>query len=857
MKVNAPMKQDIFNPELIRGLSVDDVNVRRSRDGYNELPSQKEKTLFVIIFEVLREPMLLLLLGCGFLYLLLGEAQDAMMLLTFVVVVIAITLYEKRKTEHAIEALKNLSSPRALVVRDGTQKRIAGREVVLDDILVLREGDRVPADAVMLQTTNLSIDESLLTGESMSVRKRNWDYTETLTHPGGEDLPFVFSGTVVTQGHGIAKVVAVGVKTEMGKIGKSLSDIEEEETLLRKETDKMVRNFALTGFILCTIVFVVFGITYHNWIGGLLTGLTLAMAMLPEEFGVVLIVFFTLGAWRISKRKVLTRKTSAIETLGATTVLCVDKTGTVTMNRMKLHGILVKDRYLELVDNNQKLPDEYHELFEYGYLASQKDPFDPLEIEIKTKLLEYLSRTEHIHENWKLIQEYPLSKELLALSHVWQSPDKKQYVIAAKGAPEAIGDLCHLSPADQKKLTTQITEMSKKGLRILGVAKAVFADPSLPSNQHDFVFHFVGLLGFVDPVRPNVLQSVKECYSAGIRIIMITGDYPGTAQHVAKSIGLANPEKYITGPELSGMSVSELREKIRDTNIFARVVPEQKLAIVNALKANGEVVTMTGDGVNDAPALKAAHIGVAMGENGTDVARESADFVLLNDDFSSIVSAVRLGRRIYDNLQKAIAFIFSVHVPIAGLALFPVLFHLPIILFPAHIAFLELIIDPSCTVVFESENEEFDIMDRPPRKLTDPLFSIKKLLLSLLQGFSSLFVVIAVFVITLKRGAGEVDARTLAYVAIVISNLLLIIVNLSRRDSLFRILRKGNKALFGVLGATGICLFLILSLPFLRSFFHFSELSLTDIAICIALSCFGLLWYEIFKLARRHHLISF
>lgn len=843
--------EDTINPELIKGLTESEVSDRFVRDGCNELPYQKKQSVFVILFNVLREPMLLLLLGCGLIYLLLGEAKDAYMLLSFVFVVVGITFYQERKTERALEALKNLSSPRALVIRNGQQIRIAGREVVADDIVVLREGDRVPADARVLSSSNLLVDESFLTGESIPVRKTIWDYKTKLTHPGGEDLPFVFSGTLVTQGRGLAKITSTGAKTEMGKIGKSLQSIEDEDTLLKKETEKIVRMFAIAGLILCAIIVIVYGLTRGDWMQGFLAGLTLSMAMLPEEFSVVLLIFLTLGAWRISKRKVLTRKTPAIETLGSATVLCVDKTGTLTLNQMRLDGIMADRSYYDLsMEKQEVLPEAYHSLLEYSILASQKDPFDPLEKEIKTKGNQYLSDTNHIHRNWKLIKEYPLSKELLALSHVWQSPDKTHYVIATKGAPEAIADLCHMPEKERKSLERNIQMMAKKGLRVIGVAKALFDKKDLPGIQHDFAFKYIGLLGFTDSVRQTVPKAVKECYNAGIRVIMITGDYPETASHIARQISLINPNKFITGPELKIMDHLTLREKIKTINIFARVVPEQKLAIVNALKANGEIVAMTGDGVNDAPALKSAHIGIAMGERGTDVARETADLILLNDDFSSIVHAIRLGRRIFDNLKKAMAFIFSVHIPIAGMSLFPILFQLPIVFFPAHIAFLELIIDPACSVVFESEKEEHNVMMRPPRNLKQPLFDRQTFFTSLLQGMSILTVIVIIFLLALRSGLGEKEARSLAFLTIVLCNLVLIITNLSKTENVIKIFQSKNQSLFWVLGGTLVFLGCVLYIPFLRNLFHFSYLHLIDLSIGLGVSLIMLVWFEIIKMLR-------
>lgn len=782
------------------GLSVSEVKERLNRDGYNEIPSQKQQNVFVIFLEVVCEPMFLLLLASGLIYFFLGEIRDAMMLATFVFVVIGITFYQKRKTERAVEALKNLASPRALVIRDGERRRVAGREVVVGDLLVLMEGDRIPADAVIISATNLLVDESLLTGESIAVWK-------------SEDAPLVFSGTMVVQGHGMAKVIATGIKTEMGKIGKSLLTITEEDSLLKKETGLIIRNFAIAGLILCLIVIVVYGMTRGDWLQGFLAGLTLSMAMLPEEFSVVFLVFLTLGAWRISKRQVLTRRTGAIENLGAVTTLCVDKTGTLTLNNLTLQGFMIDKQYQEISKISKDLPEKYHRLFEYGILASQRDPFDPLEKEIKNKGEEFLKGSEHIHKDWRLVKEYPLSKELFALSHVFKSPDSNNYVIAAKGAPEAIADLCHFSKIQQEDLMKNIKLMSNKGLRVIGVAKALFSKKNLPNIQHDFPFEFVGLLGFVDPVRSSVPQSISKCYTAGVRVIMITGDYPGTAQYVAEQIGLKNKDEFISGQELGEMDEKTLREKIKTVNIFARVVPEQKLLIVNALKANGEIVAMTGDGVNDTPALKSAHIGIAMGERGTDVARETADLILLNDDFSSIVETIRLGRRIFDNLKKAMAYIFAVHIPIAGMSLLPIIFKLPIVLYPAHIAFLELIIDPACSIVFESEKEEKDVMNRPPRNLNLPLFGKKTFLKSLLQGVTILIGVFLIFLLS--------KSRSLVFISLVITNLILIIVNLSQSNNTIDVIKEKNKSLYWVIGLTLIFLFVIFYFPFLKDLFHF------------------------------------
>jgi len=839
-----------LNLENITGLTEEEATKRLEEEGHNELPSQKKQSFLGILLNILMEPMLLLLLGSGLIYLLLGEPDDALMLLFFVFVVVGITFYQERKSERALDALKNLSSPRALVIRNAKQRRIPGREVVREDVIILREGDRIPADGNVLFCSNLLVDESMLTGESLAVRKSDWDGKTKTANPGGDDMPFVYSGTLVVQGHGMVKVTTTGMHTEMGKIGKALQTITREETLLKKETSQLVRNFAITGMILCILVVIIYGMTRGDWLKGLLAGVSLSMALLPEEFSVVLLIFLSMGAWRMSKRQVLTRRMPAIETLGSATVLCVDKTGTLTMNRMILSSLFSRAQFYDIANNGDlPLPEIYHELLEFSNLASQVDPFDPVEKEIKNGTDKFLSDSEHIHENWKLVREYPLSKNLLALSNVWESNDR--HVIAAKGAPEAIIDLCHLDEAHKKELLTHVQTMADNGLRVLGVARAMFQDEILPQMQHDFNFEFIGLIGFTDPVRSSVPAAVSECYTAGMRVIMITGDFPGTAMHIARKIGLKNPDRIITGPQLSLMSITELQEKIKATNIFARVVPEQKLAIVNALKANGEIVAMTGDGVNDAPALKSAHIGIAMGQRGTDVARESSAIVLLNDDFSSIVAAVRLGRRIFDNLKKAITYIFSVHVPIAGLALFPILFGLPLILLPSHIAFLELIIDPACSVVFEAEKDENNIMQRPPRNLKEKLFDRKNLIRSLFQGLSVLFFTLIVFVLALYLGKGENEARTITFAMLVIANLALIISNLSSERSILKIFNSGNNALWMVVAGALLSLILVLFVPLFRNLFHFSILHFDDLIIILSGGILNLIWISLINIKLR------
>ena len=808
----------------VLGLSEQEVRERLAVDGYNELPAASKRNLLHILLEIVREPMFLMLIACGLLYLFLGSQEEALMLMGFVVVIIGITFYQEQKTEKALDALRDLSSPRALVIRDGKQIRIAGREVVRDDVVLLVEGDRVPADAVLLSGSNVSVDEALLTGESVPVRKKVWDGRLEMGRPGGDDQPFIYSGTLIVKGKGVAQVRSTGMRTEIGKIGKALQILQPEATNLQQQTGKIVRNFAIIGLALCVVVVVVFGITRGDWLHGFLAGITLAMATLPEEFPVVLTIFLALGAWRISQNHVLTRRVPAVELLGAATVLCTDKTGTLTQNRMTVTHLMVGGELASVDVHQRTLPDAFHPLVEFGLLASPVDPFDPMEKAILELGARTLLNTDHIHSNWTLVREYPLSETLLAMSHVWRSTSRHAYVIAAKGAPEAIADLCHFDPARMDELREQINCMADQGLRVLGVAKAEFTPVDLPEEQHNFDFEFIGLLGLADPIRPEVPGAVKECYDAGIRVIMITGDYPGTARNIASQIGLKPLDDIITGPELEAMSDGQLRERIKSACIFARVVPEQKLLIVKALKANGEVVAMTGDGVNDAPALKAADIGIAMGGRGTDVARESAALVLVDDNFASIVAAIRMGRRIYDNLKKAMSFIFSVHLPIAGMSLIPVFLNWPLALLPVHVLFLELIIDPACSVVFEMEGDEADIMQRPPRKLGEPLFGRGMLLSGLIQGLGIMLVVGSVYAFGMLAGLGEGEARMFAFVTLVIGNLGLIFANRSRTLSIIQSLRMPNPALWWVTGGALLFLALVLAIPALRDTFQFAPL---------------------------------
>ena len=835
----------------LAGLTSAEAAERLRADGPNELPTAKKRNLLQQAWDVVREPMLLLLLGAGTVNFLLAEPFDGAILMSFVVVVIAIEIYQEHKTESALTALRDLSAPRALVLRDGERVRVAGRDVVRGDHVLLAEGDRVPADAVVLECVSLSVDESTLTGESVPVRKADCEPGESaaaMGRPGGEGTPWVFSGTLVVKGQGIALVKETGFGTELGRIGTALRTIEPERTPLQREIDRLVRTIALLGLGAAAVVVIVYGLTRGHWLEGLLAGIGTAMAMLPEEFPVVLTVFLALGAWRLSQKHVLTRRTPVLEALGSATVICVDKTGTLTMNQMTVRELIVDGESYAI--GVGPLPERFHEIAEVAVLASPIDPFDPMDTAFKVLGDQYLAETEHLHADWDLEREYPLSERLLALSHVWRSPGGDKFVIAAKGAPEAIADLCHFGPERLAGLTAEVEAATASGLRVLGVARAYFSrDEGLPPEQHDFDFEYLGLAGLHDPVRPGVAAAVAECAKAGVRTVMITGDYPGTALAIAGEIGLDHAEGCITGPELARMPDGELARRIGAVSVFARMVPEQKLQLIRVLKANAEVVGMTGDGVNDAPALRAADIGIAMGGRGTDVARESAAIVITDDDYTSIVGGVHQGRGIFDNLRKAMSYIIAVHVPIAGMSLIPVFVAgWPLVLLPVQIAFLELIIDPACSVVFEAEEVDPRIMDQPPRGLGEPMFGRRVLTIAFLQGASVLAAVFAVYVWSILTDHPDDVVRSLTFATLVVGNLALILVNRSWRLSIAGSLReRKNRTLPWILAIAATLLVALLTVPGLQRAFHFGPVSWTEALVALVAGFAGVVWFEAYK----------
>ena len=796
-----------------------------------------------IVLEVVREPMLALLLIGGVAYLLLGNRTEALILIAFATFSIVVTVVQESRTENVLEALRDLSAPRALVIRDGERVRIAGREVVRGDLLVLEQGDRIAADAVLVEAVDLQTDESLLTGESVPVGKvagKPEDVDET-RRPGGDGQPYVYSGSLVARGSGMARVLATGPQSQIGRIGQSLASLEIEAPRLYAQTRRVVFWCALGGGAVALLVVLLYGLLRGSWIEAVLAGIAIGMSMLPEEFPVVLTVFMAMGAWRIGRVGVLTRRAAAIETLGSATILCTDKTGTLTENRMSVAELWLPSGVARKLDATAALPAEFRALLRTAALASAAIPVDPMEIALQSARG---PRADGDEADGDQVHAYALRPELLAMSNVWRVGDR--LTITAKGAPEAIAGLCRLAPDGKAAMTAAVEQMARRGIRVLAVATATAPDQNWAASQNDYRYELAGLVGLADPLRASVPAAVAECRSAGIKVVMITGDYAATARSIATQAGIAQGD-VLTGVELEALDDAGLAARLGNVTVFARIMPEQKLRIVEAYKAAGQVVAMTGDGVNDAPSLKAAHIGVAMGKRGTDVAREASAIVLLEDDFGSIVHSVRLGRRIYDNIRKAIAFIFAVHVPIAGLALLPLFFGLPLLLGPIHIALLELVIDPVCSLVFEAERDEDDIMQRPPRSPDEALFSFPMVAWSVFQGLVAFGMLAIVFLVQTRLGMPEAELRALVFFALVSEVVALILVNRSFSASLGKALVRHNTALRYVLAAVLAITAAILLWPRAQALLKFGSITWADMAFSVGLGIALLVLLEVCK----------
>lgn len=802
----------------------------------------------------MREPMFLLLFGCAVLYVLLGDPGEAAILSTAMAVVIGITMVQQQRTERTLEALRDLSSPRALVIRDGVRKRIAGKDVVPGDLVVIGEGDRVPADGFVLSSDALKIDESLLTGESLAVRKSIWNGNDGLGAPGGDDSPWAFSGTLVVQGSGIIQIAATGPMSAIGKIGVSLKKTGRPPSALQSDTRRVVKIVASLSLVISAAVAIVYWVRDGEPLRGILMGLTFAMSTIPEEFPVVLSVFMALGAWRISRSRVLTRQMNAIETLGSATVLCVDKTGTLTENRMSVASLWTAaagERDLTSVpETKENAPAESEAIAMLG-LASDPGGFDPMDVAAVACAHAVKS------PEWILEKSYPLQRPLLAVGFGWQrAAASGERLVACKGAPESVLGVCKIDDVAKARIMERVHDLASRGQRVLAIARWRGGGDDGPGTKWagqlaDYPFEFVGLAGFKDPLKPGIRESVCQCAEAGISVIMITGDYPVTALAIAGEAGLRTDAGVLTGDEVARLSDPELAARLKSVRVLARMVPDQKLRVVRSLQTSGEVVAMTGDGVNDAPALKAAHIGVAMGGRGTDVAREAAALVLVDDNFTSIVAAIRQGRRIYDNIQKAVSYIIAIHVPVVGLALLPVILGVPTILWPVHLAFLELVIDPVCSIVFEAEPAESIIMSRPPRPASARLFSKQVVVTGLLQGLMALTAVILIYWNIGRMGEDADHARAVAFAALLFINIALITSLRSRTGRIWDNFLRPNPSLYPVLGVVALVAAVVLYLPVAAQGFHFHAPHAMDLAAAAGIAALVLLAFEAVKSALK------
>ncbi|MFN0250055.1 MAG: cation-translocating P-type ATPase [Kofleriaceae bacterium] len=804
------------------GLTSEVARARLRQVGLNALPSRDRRSLFRVIASVAREPMLLLLAVATALYLGLGDRIEASALGASVLVIITITVLQERRTERALDALRELASPRAKVLRDGSWHDIDTRELVPGDLVRLAEGMRVPADGLLRSGTSITVDESLLTGESVPV-VRDPAPSATSLDRAGEPGPSVFAGTLVTAGTAIAEIVHTGVRSEVGRIGATLVSIDLARAPLHAEVTRVVRRVAIGALALCIVLAGIELATGHGWIVALLAGITLAMALLPEELPLVLTVFLALGARRMARRRVLARRSATIETLGAVTVLCVDKTGTLTQNKMTIRRIATSLVH-EVDGAAPELPDAVHEAIEFGTLAAPRHSIDPMDRAFAALATRALASTEHVHPQWEWVREYPLSPGLLAVTHVWRDRDRRM-VVATKGAPEAIIELCRLAPAEAAAWRARAEEIASDGLRVLGVARAHHVDETMPPSPRDYAFEIVGLVGLVDPLRPETAATIATCRRAGVRVVMITGDHPTTARRIALDAGFSDA-RVATGAELDKLDDTSLADTLATVDVIARAAPAHKLRIIQALRARGEVVGMTGDGVNDAPALQAADVGIAMGR-GTDVAREASGLVILDDALDAIVAAIHAGRTIYDNLRKVAAYLLAVHVPIAGLALLPPLFGWPALLGPIHVVFLELVIDPTCSIVFELEPPAQDVMDRKPRGRREHLFQLRRVAFGVLLGLVALVGPLFVMAWTNLAGEAAEHTRVLGFTALIAADLALVIAT---RGVL---LGGKNPATPWMLGIVSLLLAAAIAIEPARALFGFAMAGAGELALAI------------------------
>lgn len=839
--------------EELKGLNSSQVLERKLRYGDNKLIPDKKENLFLKLLEVLKEPMFLFLTIAAIIYFILGEPRDAVIMIIFVIGMVGIDVIQEWKTDKTLNALKNLSAPNITVIRDRKETVIKSYDLLPGDLMIITEGVKVPADGKILKLNDLCIDESSLTGESKVIWKRDYDDENNKEH---WKRNYCYAGTLVIQGSATVLVEKIGAETEYGKIGTNVVEAPEKPTPMQKQIRKLIKVCGIIAVGLCAAVFI---ISYLNFsylpfvdrvIESILSSVTLAMAMIPEEILVILTVFLSMGAWRIARKKAVVRKVSSVETLGEVSVLCVDKTGTITMNKMS-------------VSQTWALNYDIKELIRVMGMACETDAYDPME-QAMLKYCEELNITKNELFSGELVTEYSFTTERKMMGHVWDR-EGEGIIVAAKGSPEKILTLCSLSDSERKEIEEKIFEISSNGNRVIAVGKMMIdSKEEVPSNIYDCKLEFLGLIGLQDPPREGIKKDIKNCLNAGIRVVMITGDNGITASSIAKQVGIPHSKSIITGDELSNMSDEELKSKVKDVSIFSRVIPEHKMRIVKALKENGEIVAMTGDGVNDAPALKYADIGIAMGKRGSEVSREAADLVLLDDNFSTIINTIRDGRRIYDNIRKAIGYAITIHLPIALSSLIAPLLGINarfLLLLPVHVVLLELIIDPTCSIVLERQPAEDDIMVRKPRNPKESIVNSKLIIKSIVQGVILFAAAFIVYYIELKvNNVSDNIARSMGLSILILSNIFLVQVNSSDKDFAYRSMMKLKKdpVMWGVGIITVLGLGLILYTP-IAGFLNLAPLSFCRLLIVVVVSITSIMWYELvklYKLIKRKQMIK-
>lgn len=831
-----------MDADLLKGLSDAEAASALAKVGPNELPRAVDRTVLRIVWETMHEPMFLLLVGATVIYLLLGDLAEGLFLMAGATASIGLVVLQEARSERALAALRELSQPYARVIRGGSERTIPARDLVPGDILLVGEGQRLPADGVLVGGEVLSVDESALTGESAPVSKSPLAFGATFdpdTPAGQEEGPYLYAGTLTVRGQAVAQVTRTGAASAIGRIGASLAAIQEEATPLQRTAGRLVGLLGALAIAFCGVVALAYGLMRGDWVGGALAGVTVAIALIPEEFPMVLAVFLALGAWRLATHRVLVRRGAVIEALGGATVLCVDKTGTLTENRMHVARLWTEAEALSAAELSTS-GGEARRLLRVAGLASAARPLDPMDRAIRHLQQE---SGEAAASGAEPERAWPLTPGLMAVIQVWREAGELREG-GAKGAPEAIFRLCRLPPAETHQLGQVVHAMAEEGLRVLGVASCR-VEGEFPDDPMAAPFRFEGLLGFLDPVREEVPKALEEARAAGIAVVMITGDHPSTALAIARMAGLETSGGVMLGGELAGLSPETLRDRLRSVRVFARIAPEQKLAIVTALKAEGHVVAMTGDGVNDAPALEAAQIGIAMGQRGSDVAREAADLVLMDDSFASIVGGVRLGRRIFANLRRALTYVTAIHIPIAGVALAPVLMGLPPLLFPMHVVLLELVIDPTCAMAFEGEPSDANAMRRPPRRRDEALFGPSQLGFALLQGLGVLVGVLGIYVWALGVYP-EPEARGAAFLTLVVGNLVLALADSMSLDG--RLFASHRRIYWLIASAAAAALVAVLAVPGVDDVFRMSRPDLPLLLVSLAAAVVSGGW---FALARR------